>query len=114
MRKIVIAGVLIFAVCAPAHSAGPHERQPVLGGVVQQEDVELFFDYLRDALTAASEGRAAAPPEALTRRAEEIGEDMKRHGAAAARALVDALESALHEKPRELPRAPSAPAYQRI
>jgi hypothetical protein len=114
MRQIIWGGVLVFAVSGSLHAAGPHGGQPVLGGIVQQQDIELFFDYLRDAVTAAAEGRPAEPPQALARRAQEIGEEMKRHGAAAARALIDALESELREAPREPPRPLGAPAYQRI
>ena len=114
MRLIILGSVLVFAVSGSLHAAEAHEPQPVLGGIVQQQDVELFFDYLRDAVSAAAEGRPAEPPQALTRRAQEIGEEMKRHGAAAARALIDTLESAVREAPRETQRPWGAPPYQRI
>lgn len=114
VRQVVLGSVLVFAVSGSLHAAGPKERAPALGGIVQQQDVELFFDYLRDAVTAAAEGRTPEPPEPLARRAQEIGEEMKRHGAAAARALIDALESELRLAPREPQRPLGAPVYQRI
>ena len=114
MRQIILGSVLVLVISGPLHAAGPHEGQPLPGGIVQEQDVALFFDYLRDAVSAAVEGRPAEPPQALTRRAQEIGEEMKRHGAAAARALIDSLESAVREAPREPQRPWGAPPYQRI
>lgn len=99
MRKSIVIVLLLGATCAPAYSAEPSVPGPFL----QERDVGLFFDYLREAIDAASEGRAAPPPEALARRAEEISEQLKQHGLAAARGLVDALESTVRDgldKPR--------------
>ena len=56
----------------------------LLGGIVQERDVDLVFGYLREALNAAIEGREAAPPDELAQRAEAMGEEMKRRGAVAA------------------------------
>ena len=109
-----MGSALVFAVSGSLHAAGPHEGQPLPGGIVQDQDAALFFDYLRDAVSAAAEERSADPPHALRRRAQEIGEEMKRHGAAAARALIDTLESAVREAPREPPRPLGSPVYQRI
>ena len=98
MRRIMIA-VFLSALCA---SAFAQERRapvdPLFGGIVQDRDVTVFFDYLREALNAAVEGREAVPPEELTRRAEEMGEEMKRRGAVAARVLIDAIEASVRER----------------
>jgi hypothetical protein len=116
MRRVVVAGLLGLAVCASAHAQDARRpaTEALLGGIVQERDVALVFDYLRDVVTAAAEGREAAPPVELTERAEAIGQEVKRHGAAAARALIDAVESALREGMRE-PRPPLTHSpYQRI
>ena len=113
MKRWAVAGLLALGVCASAYAEDA--RRAVLGGVVQEKDIALLFDYLRDAVGAASEGRAVVPPEALTRRAQEIGDEMKRHGAAAARALIDAMESSVREGLREPPRpAPAPPGHIRL
>jgi hypothetical protein len=72
----------------------------VSGGLVQERDVTLVFGYLREALSAAVEGRDVIPPppEELTQRAEVLGDGMKRRGAAVGRALLDAIESAVRER----------------
>ena len=116
MRRVAVAGLLGLVVCASAHAQDA--RRPatdaLLRGIVQERDVALVFDYLREVVTAASEGREAAPPAELAERAEAIGQEVKRHGAAAARALIDAVESSLRESMRE-PRPPlSNSPYQRI
>lgn len=110
MRKSFAIVLLLGAVCAPAHGGESSARRPLL----QERDVSLVFDYLREAIEAASAGRAAPPPEALARRAEEIGEQVKQHGLAAARGLVDALESTIRDEIGK-PRAPAvAPGQIRL
>ena len=110
MRHVIVVSAAILALTAPAAHA--HERDvpigPILGGIVQERDVGLVFDYLREALDAAMEGREAPPPEELTQRAEVIGEALKRRGADAARAILDSVESAVREGMRE-PRAHPLP-----
>jgi hypothetical protein len=102
MRGIVIALALFFTVSAPARAE--HADDPVAAaagtfvrGLVQEEDVGLFFGYLREALSAAAEGRDAPVPDTLTRRAEEIGERAKQRGVIAGRVLLDALEASVRD-----------------
>ena len=111
MRNVIVASAAALALAAPAAHA--HERDvpigPLLGGIVQERDVGLVFDYLREALDAALEGREAPPPEAIGRRAEAIGDEMKRRGAAAARVFIDVIEKSLREGLREPAPRPALP-----
>ena len=103
MKRLIAAAFLGLAVSSSAYAQEP--RRPssdsFLGGIVHERDVGLVFDYLRDALNAAMEGRDAPSPDELTRRAEAIGDEVKRRGAAAARAAIDAIEQSVREAMRE-------------
>ncbi|HZN24637.1 MAG TPA: hypothetical protein VFB75_10450 [Burkholderiales bacterium] len=103
MKRLIAAAFLGLAVFSSAYAQ--ESRRPssdsFLGGIVQERDVGLVFDYLRDALNAAMEGRDAPSPDELTRRAEAIGDEVKRRGAAAARAAIDAIEQSVREAMRE-------------
>ena len=116
MKQIIAAALLGLAVCSSAHAQD--SRRPtadsLLGGLVQERDVTLVFDYLRDALKAAIDGREAAPPDELTQRAEAIGDELKRRGAAAARAAIDAIEQSVRDAMREPRRLPPTSSGQRI
>ena len=116
MRHVAIAGLLGLAVCASAHAQDARRpaTEALLGGIVQERDVALVFDYLREALSAAADGREISPPEELTQRAEAIGAEVKRRGADAARALIDAVEASMREGMREPRRPLSSSPYQRI
>jgi hypothetical protein len=118
---MAFAALLGITLSASAYAHDP--RAPldgsILGGIVQERDVGLVFGYLREALSAAIEGRDAAPPEELVQRAESMGEELKRRGAAAGRAVIDAIEQAVREGMREIPRSappalPPSSVYQRI
>jgi hypothetical protein len=121
MRHRAIAVLLGTTLCASAYGHDPRGALPehLLGGIVQERDVDLVFGYLRDALSAAIQGREAAPPDELVRRAESMGEELKRRGAAAARGVIDAIEQTVREGLRDAPRSvpptlPPSSAYQRI
>ena len=114
MRRIAIAALLLgLAVSFPA------QAESAFGSIVQERDIALAFGYLREALNAAIEGREAAPPEELAQRAESMGEELKRRGAAVGRAVIDVIEQTVREGLRDTPRSappalpPSSP-YQRI
>ena len=94
MRRIAIAAIVSVVLCAPA------QAEPFIGGVVKESDVSLVFDYLREAMSAAFQGREVAPPEALVQRAEAIAEEAKRRGEIAARAAIDAIEREIRESMR--------------
>ena len=110
MRRVVVASFVAFSLCASAHAEDSRWPLPetLFSGIVQERDIALIFGYAREALSAAVEGRDAAPPEELTQRAEAIGSEMKRRGAVAGRAILDAIESAVRDAVRE-PRRPSLP-----
>jgi len=105
MKHIAAAALLGLALCSSAYAqdARPPLPEALLGGIVQERDVTLVFDYLRDALKAAMQGREAPPPDALTQRAEAIGDELKRRGAVAARAAIDAIEQTVRDAMREPP-----------
>ena len=69
MKRILVGAIVAFALSAQAPDALAQERRPLpdalFGGIVQDRDVTVFFDYLREALNAAMEGREAAPPDEL-------------------------------------------------
>jgi hypothetical protein len=119
MKRFINVAVLVLALSPAAHANDSARRPPavdgLLGGIVQERDVDLVFDYLREALRAAVEGRdAPQPPNELTRRAEAIGDEVKRRGAAAAQAAIDAIEKSIREGMREPRRLPPTSPAQRI
>lgn len=116
-RAVVAISTALLIGLAPASAAGDAGRaadRPLAGGLVEERDVALFFDYLRDALSAAVRGRDASPPPELRERAEAIGSELQRRGEAAAHALIDALERSVRERPRERQALPPTVPYQRI
>ena len=119
MRRITIAALLGITLSSWAYAADPNERSPVgaqalLGGVVQERDVSLVFDYLRDAFRAAIEGREAPPPDELKQRAEAIGEEVKRRGLEVGKAVIDAIEDTVREGLGEPRRSAPVRPSQRI
>lgn len=76
--------------------------QVLLGGVVRESDVTLLFDHLRATLAAASAGREApAVPEALARRFDEAGGELRQRGTLLGLALSHVAERALREALRD-------------
>jgi hypothetical protein len=116
MKHIITAALLTLALCASARAEDPRRLSPesLLGGIIQERDVTLLFDYLRDALKAGMQGREVQPPKELTQRAEAIGEELKDRGATAARAAIDAIEDAVRESMRDRDRLPPADGQRRI
>jgi hypothetical protein len=111
MRGIAIALTLFFTMSAPAraeHADDPFSAAAgtFVRGLVQEEDVTLFFGYLREALSAAAEGRDAPVPDVLSRRAEEIGERAKQRGIIAGRVLLDAVEASVRDMLGDRSRTP--------
>ena len=106
--------VVLAALAGPAAAADsmlPFDPDRPLHGIVRPDDVGAAFDYLREAYTAALEGREAPRSEALERRADAIGEELKLRGRVAGVLLLNALEKQLKEVLREPPaRSPLPPA----
>lgn len=111
---LIVAAALGLALAAPAAAetkdpfAGFEARlqallqpQAWLKGRVSEADVALLFTYLKASLLAASEGRQIPVPEALTRRAEALGRELKLHGVLGGVLLLDALEAGAKEALRE-------------
>ena len=64
MKRVAIAAVIGITLSSAGYASDPNELPPagaqaLLGGIVQERDVSLVFDYLRDALRATVEGREA-------------------------------------------------------
>jgi hypothetical protein len=119
MKRLATAAVLSLALTSGVYardsSPPPPSVDALLGGIVQERDVTLVFDYLRDALRAAVDGRdAPQPPPELAQRAEVIGDEVKRRGAAAAQAALDAIEKSVRESMRERRTLPPTSPAQRI
>jgi hypothetical protein len=117
MRHLATAALLSIAMSA---HAAPHDDPldaiagSFIQGLVQEQDVGLVFGYLREALDAALDGREAPPPRALTQRAEEIGDEAKRRGAIAGRAVLDAIERSIRDAMKAPVALPSSGSSQRL
>jgi hypothetical protein len=105
---VAVCAALVAAPPVAAQDAGDAPQLPgseeILRELVRERDVSLLFDYLRQSLSAAVEGRAPPPvPEELAGRAEALGRALRSHGTLAALALLAEVEQrakrALREKP---------------
>ena len=103
MTRSAAAITISLCLAAPAHA-----DEPFIGGVVKEADVKLVFDFMREAMSAALQGREVAAPEALMRRADEIAVEAQRRGEIAARAAVDAIEREVLESMRRSERRPGS------
>lgn len=87
----------------PARMETLLDPQMLFGGVVTEQDVSLVFAHLRAAMLAAAEGREPPPaPEALSRRLESAGTELRLRGIIAGLALSHAVERAVRDAVREL------------
>ena len=112
LKHLVLAIALGGAVSMPAFAGDgdPPARmealldpQVLFGGVVTEQDVSQVFAYLRAAMLAVSEGREPPPvPEALSRRLESVGTELRLRGIIAGLALSHAVERAVRDAVREL------------
>ena len=120
LHSLVIVGALGAALAAPAHAeqkTDPFAQLEALlnsgalvRGVVREEDVTLLFDHIRASILAASQGREAPPPpEAIARRGEEIGTELKVRGTAASLILLNAFETVMRQAVRDILAAPPPP-----
>ena len=120
MHTRIAIAVLGLALAGPAYADTAEDRpgptaESFLSGLVNEEDVALVFDYLRDAVGATLQGQEPPPPpERLVRRGEVLREEAARRGAVAARALLDEIERSIRESLRERSQRPppSSPAQR--
>ena len=117
MKSALAWGLAAFAMSMPVHAGGPSEdgaADAFAYGIVQEQDVGLVFDYLRDALGAAMAGREPSPPpEVLRERAQTIADEMRRRSEIASRALLDAIERSIRDSYPEAPQPPTGSPVQR-
>jgi hypothetical protein len=116
LRKLTTALVLGAALSAPALAdqrdplAGLEPLltpQALFGGLVTESDVTLLFAHVRAAMLAAAEGREPPPPpEALSRRIETAGEELRTRGTLIGLALSLAMERAVRDAVREFAQPP--------
>jgi hypothetical protein len=107
---IITAILLGVSLRVPAFAADKDpldllDPEVLFNGAVSERDVSLLFAYLKSAMLAAAEGREAPAPEALQKRAEALGNELKLRGVLAAWALLNALEASANE----VLRGPAAP-----
>ncbi|MGO9444426.1 MAG: hypothetical protein ACLPXB_06550 [Thiobacillaceae bacterium] len=84
--KLRYAFAMLAAAGALTGSAAAEEPPPEtdlqrLQSMVKPGDVDLVFQYLREAAKASGEGRALPlPPAQLVQRAQEVEQSLKQHG----------------------------------
>lgn len=111
LKRGFLPFALGIALAVPVYAAEPDARlqdepmldpQVLFGGVVTENDVGLLFAQLRTSLLAAAEGREAPQPEALARRLDAIGAELRLRGIIAGIALSYAAERAARDAVREM------------
>jgi hypothetical protein len=118
MRRVLLTGLVGFALSGPVHAADPSDRvssafESFAHGLVLEQDVELVFGYLREALSAAIAGRELPAADVLVQRAEAIGEEARRRAETLGRALLDAIELGVRESIKQPSRSEVARPLQR-
>ena len=77
--------------------------------LVQPSDVELLFNYLRDAMKAGMEGKVPPPPPAqLSRRAQELTESLQQQGVSTMDQMLELIKQEM-KKSLPPPASQSAP-----
>jgi hypothetical protein len=90
-----------------AQEASPRLDLEPFRALVQPADVDLFFNYLRDAMKAGMEGKVPPPPPPqLSRRAQELAESLQQQGIST---MDQMLEMIQQEMKKSLP-PPAPPA----
>ena len=122
MRPLLLAGALGVLLSGGASAAPPPpaewpDPRVLLQGFVTEAQVSAAFEYLRNALVAAAEGREGAVPEIVQRELDRIDADAKLRGTLAGLLLLKQLEAEIKALLAPAPRAPDMPAtapYSRI
>ncbi|MBS1218917.1 MAG: hypothetical protein H6R21_2050 [Proteobacteria bacterium] len=120
LKRALAVMTLGVTLSAAAHAGDPvqSDQQPhvdalldprvLLGGLVTEDDVGLLFAHLRAAMLAAAEGREPSPlPEALGKRLESAGGELRLRGLLAGMALTQFVERAVRDAVRELAPPPT-------
>ena len=113
MLAIVLGGVLNAPVLAderdPRAQAEPlPDPRVLLGGLVTDDDVQLLFAQIRATMLAAAEGREPPPvPEALNKRLEMVGGELRLRALLAGLAMSQIMERAARDAVRELAPPPA-------
>ena len=114
IRHTAAAFALSLSLASPGSAADsflPFDPNRPLEGVVRPDDVAVLFDYLREAYTATLEGREPPRGDAVQRRAEAIGEELKLRGNVVGILLLNALEKSVKELLRESSPRQTLPPY---
>ena len=121
-RRYAPALLLGCLLCGSAAAAPPEipdivDPRVLLHALVDEAQVAAAFDYLRNALIAAAEGRDGPVPEILRRELDRIDSDVKLRGTIAGLLMLKNLEAEIRQllKDTQPPsRMPGAvPPYQR-
>ena len=106
---LALGGMLSFAAQAQEQGVPPlPDVRQLLGGVIAEDDVGQLFAHWRESLRAAAEGREPPPlPEALARRLEAAGGELRLRGLDAGLALTRFVEQAVRGAVRELAPPPA-------
>lgn len=111
LKNEVLLLALGMALSVPLSAAEPDLQPPpelrldpqvLFGGIVTENDVSLLFAHLRASLLAAAENREPPQSEALARRLEMMGAELRLRGIIAGLALSHAVERAARDAVRDL------------
>ena len=105
IARLNAAVLLLGAMLGGSAAAAPPEAQipdvidprVLLHSLVNEEQVALMFDYLRNALIAAAEGRQGPVPEILRRELDRIDADVKLRGTLAGLLMLKTLEAEIRQ-----------------
>jgi hypothetical protein len=116
---VVLLGCVLCgsAAAAPPEIPGVVDSRVLLHALVDEAQVAAAFDFLRNALVAAAEGREGPVPEILRRELDRIDADVKLRGTLAGLLMLKSLEAEIRQLLRDAqppPRMPEpVPPYQR-
>ncbi len=118
-RACIAAAALSCLIAGNAAAASPDafdalDLRVLLQGLVSEEQVSAMFEYLRNAVIAAAEGREGPMPEMLRRELERIDADVRLRGTVAGLLLLKQLEAevkSLLRAPLPEPARPAPPIY---
>jgi hypothetical protein len=105
----VVAAMSMIAGPVFAEGAVPPLGADQLRSQVKPADVDLFFNYMRDAVKAAMEGKEPPPPPPqLSKRARELSDTFRQQGAATMDQMLQQFQEELKKSLQEKSK-PSAP-----